>query len=149
MQLPGAFLQASNDAGGLPLARVVALTDKAGALGCADPVLHIAGFAVTRAGSLTDLLQMARSGAVDVVLADPELGDGWSVDVADRLARELHAAAPVVLVCRTRVDAETIEARIARPGVHVLLDEHLTPDGLGQTLTGAIATYRARPRFSG
>jgi hypothetical protein len=130
------------EAGGPAVAQVGVLTGDSGTMGAAALLLGRADLTLRTADSVDGLLEVVRGGAVQAVVVDPEVGGGWPVDVADRLAVELRAAVPLILVCGIAHDATLIEQRINRADVRVLLREHLTPEQLAVVVRGAIAGYR-------
>ena len=136
--------QASNARGGKPVVRVAVLTDTSGALGSSALALDARSLLVNRA-SLAELVQLASAGAVDLVLADPGIGDGWPTDTAERLVRELQSTVPLILVCESAADAKLIEARLGRAEAGILLRDHLTPEQLVTAIRGAIVNFQARP----
>ncbi len=137
--------QASNATGGQPVVRVALLSDKSGALGSSALALDAPSLVANRGSSLAELVQLASAGAVDLVLADPGIGDGWPTDTAERLVRGLQSAVPLILLCESAADAKLIEARLGRGEVSILSREHLTPDQLVTAIRGAIVNFQARP----
>ena len=137
--------QASNAIGGQPGVRVAVLTDKSGALGSSALALDAPSLVVNRGASLEELVQLASAGAVDLVLADPGIGDGWPTETAERLVRGLQSTVPLILVCESAADAKLIEARLGRAEVGILLRDHLTPEQLVTAIRGAIVNFQARP----
>lgn len=133
--------------------RLALLASRDGELGTTRSLSGMAGLELVIARSVSDLLaravpEGADAVAIDAVAIDPELGEGWPADTAERVVTELAARVPVAILCRSREDAEQIEHRVASTAVSVLLEERCSPRQLVAHLEGLIAGHRGRaPRF--
>ncbi len=140
--------QPNSDAGVAASLRVTALVGADRSLGTAALLLEAPGLSVSEAASLWELLELARGGSVAAIVADPEQGEGWTVDVAEQIVIQAQGVVPVTLICRHAADAQLIEQRVNRQEVSVLLHEGLTAQQLGSIVAGAVAMHRARPKTS-
>jgi len=108
--------------------------------GLAPLLGRAAGLAVRAARTLDELVALAEAGAADAAVVDPELGEGWPTDVAEAALRRLGGRVPLVLACRSPLDAAVLEARVSgREAVVVLVRDRLGADGLAAVLLGEAA----------
>ena len=127
-----------------PASRIGILTGSDGSLGVSVMLLDVAGLAAVEARSVTELQALVRGGGVAAVVMDPELGDGWPVDVAEQAAGAMGEQVPVVLLCRHAHDAHVIQQRVSSTTVAVLVSGQFHADQLKSIIKGAIAVHRAR-----
>lgn len=128
--------------------RLALLASRDGELGTTRSLSGMPGLELVIARSVSDLLTRAVPEGADAVAIDPELGEGWPADTAERVVTELAARVPVAILCRSREDAEQIEHRVASAAVSVLLEERCSPRQLVAHLEGLISGHRGRaPRF--
>lgn len=137
-------LQAQGYAGAMPKPHIGILINADGALGIAAMLIDAADLTTIEAESVLALTGLAQSGSVDAVVLDPELGDGWPIDIAEQVAVAVRGIRPLIVVCRQAHDAQLIKGRTAGNSVFVLHDAGLTPEKLIAVVKGAIATHQAR-----
>jgi hypothetical protein len=99
--------------------------------------LAMAGLAVRRATGLDEL------GGMAAAVVDPEAMPGrWPMDVAEEAVRHAGGSLPVVLVCRSEVDAATIRARGVGAAA-VLVRGRLAAGDLAAVVRGELARWQA------
>ena len=123
--------------------RVAVLEPPRPAPGLAALLAGRAGVAAASVRSVADLAALVRAGRADAALVDPELDEGWPAEVAARVADALAGAVPLVLVCRSALDAAVLAHGSGGLRAAVLLRERLTAADLEAVLRGEAAKRRA------
>src|SRR4051795_7292377 len=116
--------------------RVAVLEPPRPALGLAALLAARAGVAAASVRSVADLAALVRAGRADAALVDPELDEGWPAEVAARVADALGGAVPLVLVCRSPLDAAVLGRGPGGLRATVLLRERLSAADLEAVLRG-------------
>lgn len=137
--------QEPSEVRGGALLRVATLLGPERSLGTAVLLSNAPGVSVCEATSLWALLELVRGGTVVAVVADPEQGEGWLIDTADRIVSQAQNLLPIILICRHAADVKLIEQRLGRPNVRVALQDALTPQLLSTIIAGMSAAHKMLP----
>lgn len=142
--MSGANGQPSRKEGAPNALRVVLLTAADGGLGTAGHLIQHPELEIVATASLPDLVRAAQGTSADAVVLDPELGDSWPVDTAEAVVGAPQRSLPVMLLCRSQVDAEQIKHRLGPlPGTLLLLASEHDGKALVAALRGLVALARA------
>lgn len=108
-------------------------------------LLATAGAEVRPAAEIDQLVELVKAGGVEAVVVDPELPEGWPVDIAERAVEQFGERVPVAVVCRSRRDADMIGHRLVGRGAAVLTRDGLSSVRLAAILTGEVARRSVGP----
>lgn len=75
-------------------------------------------------------------GAIDAVVVDPELPEGWPITVSRQVAELADGVAPLIIVCRNDLDEQQIASHVKRHNVVVVSGTGLSPDRVDAILAG-------------
>lgn len=121
--------------------RVLVIDDDAGVRLILQVNLQHAGYEVITAEGAPQGLELSRVWGPDVIVLDLMMPQVDGFEVLDHLAREGHAAVPIVIL--TAMTASNVKERCIRAGARLVMTKPLEPHALASEIERILAQDRS------